>query len=59
MDLKKHKVPENQVYLSMERNFKCGLGFCGHCQLGSYFICKDGPVFTYDTIKSYLSLKEV
>jgi NAD(P)H-flavin reductase len=59
MDLKKNKVPENQVYLSMERNFKCGLGFCGHCQLGSYFICKDGPVFTYDKIKSYLSLKEV
>ncbi|HKJ33635.1 MAG TPA: FAD/NAD(P)-binding protein [Balneolales bacterium] len=59
MDLKKHKVPEHQVYLSMERNFKCGLGFCGHCQLGSYFICKDGPVFAYDKIKSYLSLKEV
>lgn len=59
MDLKKLKVPEKQIYLSMERNHKCGLGFCGHCQLGSYFICKDGPVFTYDKIKSYLTLKEV
>lgn len=59
VDLMKYEVPENQIFLSMERNLKCGLGFCGHCQLGSYFICKDGPVFSYDKIKSYLSLKEV
>ncbi len=59
MDLLKYRMPENQIYLSMERNVKCGLGFCGHCQLGSYFICKDGPVFPLDKIKSYLSLKEV
>ncbi len=40
-----------QIYLSMERNMSCGLGKCGHCGLGKYFICKDGPVFTYDKIK--------
>jgi sulfite reductase subunit B len=40
-----------QIYLSMERNMSCGLGKCGHCQLGSYFICKDGPVFSWEQIK--------
>lgn len=37
-----------QIYLSMERRMKCGVGKCGHCQLGSKFVCKDGPVFRYD-----------
>ncbi|MEW6556748.1 MAG: FAD/NAD(P)-binding protein [Elusimicrobiota bacterium] len=45
-------VPE-QIYLSMEKNMSCGLGKCGHCQLGPYFVCKDGPVFTYDKIKDF------
>ena len=39
------------IYLSIEANMSCGLGKCGHCQLGPYFICKDGPVFTYEQIK--------
>ncbi|MFA5858292.1 MAG: FAD/NAD(P)-binding protein [Elusimicrobiota bacterium] len=43
--------PEN-IYLSMEKNMSCGLGKCGHCQLGPYFVCKDGPVFTYEEIKN-------
>lgn len=37
-----------QIYLSMERRMKCGVGKCGHCQIGSKFVCKDGPVFRYD-----------
>jgi NAD(P)H-flavin reductase len=37
-----------QIYLSMERRMKCGVGKCGHCQLGSHFCCTDGPVFRYD-----------
>lgn len=41
----------SDIYLSMEANMSCGLGKCGHCQLGPYFICKDGPVFTYEQIK--------
>lgn len=45
-------VPENQLYLSMERNMECGIGLCGHCQYGGLFICKDGPVFAYPAIKS-------
>lgn len=39
------------IYLSMEKNMSCGLGKCGHCRLGNYYICKDGPVFTYDQLK--------
>jgi NAD(P)H-flavin reductase len=41
----------NQIYLSMEKNMSCGLGKCGHCMMGEFFVCKDGPVFTYDELK--------
>ena len=37
-------VPANHIYLSMERNMKCAIGLCGHCQFGPDFVCKDGPV---------------
>ncbi len=43
--------PENS-YLSLERNMSCGVGKCGHCRLGRYYVCKDGPVFPYDEIQS-------
>ena len=43
--------PENKIFLSMEKNMSCGLGKCGHCMMGKYFVCKDGPVFSYDEIK--------
>jgi NAD(P)H-flavin reductase len=43
--------PEEDLYLSMEKNMSCGLGKCGHCMMGKYFVCKDGPVFTYAEIK--------
>jgi NAD(P)H-flavin reductase len=39
------------IYLSMEKNMSCGLGKCGHCRIGSFYICKDGPVFTYEQLK--------
>jgi NAD(P)H-flavin reductase len=39
------------IYLSMEKNMSCGLGKCGHCRIGKYYICKDGPVFTYEQLK--------
>ena len=42
---------DKQIYLSMEKNMSCGLGKCGHCMMGEYFVCKDGPVFRYDEIK--------
>ena len=39
------------IYLSMEKNMSCGLGKCGHCRIGKYYICRDGPVFTYAQLK--------
>lgn len=42
--------PEN-IYLSMEKNMSCGIGKCGHCALGTYYVCKDGPVFKYSQVK--------
>jgi len=44
---------ERNIYLSMERNMSCGIGKCGHCRLGIYYVCKDGPVMRYDLIKDY------
>jgi NAD(P)H-flavin reductase len=43
---------EQNIYLSMEKNMSGGLGKCGHCMMGRYYVCKDGPVFTYDEIKN-------
>lgn len=42
---------DNQIYVSMERRMKCGIGKCGHCQIGPKFVCRDGPVFSYPEIK--------
>ncbi len=39
------------IYLSMEKNMSCGLGKCGHCRIGKFYACKDGPVFTYEQLK--------
>ena len=52
-------VARENVYLSMERNMKCALGHCGHCQFGSDFVCKAGPVLRYDRIRERLALREV
>ena len=50
--------PEN-IFISMERNMKCALGFCGHCQVGPAFVCKDGPVFTYAAMEPYMNLEDL
>ena len=42
---------DNDIFLSMEKNMSCGLGKCGHCMMGEFLVCKDGPVFTYAEIK--------
>lgn len=42
---------DNDIFLSMEKNMSCGLGKCGHCMMDEFFVCKDGPVFTYAEIK--------
>jgi len=41
---------KEQIYLSMEKNMSCGIGKCGHCRIGNFYVCKDGPVFRYDKI---------
>ncbi len=41
----------NNIYLSMEKNMSCGFGQCGHCRMGKYFVCKDGPVLTWEQVK--------
>lgn len=51
-------VEDEAIYLSMERNMKCALGHCGHCQFGSTFVCKDGPVLPFSKVRGLLSLKE-
>jgi NAD(P)H-flavin reductase len=52
-------MDENDVFVSMERNMKCALGRCGHCQFGPEFVCKDGPVFPYARIKDLISVREL
>ena len=58
-ELLKRGVPEERVWLSLERNMKCAVGFCGHCQFGPAFVCKDGPVFRYDRVRALLGVREV
>lgn len=58
-ELRNLGVPRDQIYISMERNMQCAVGFCGHCQFGNRFVCRDGAVFNYDAVRSYLPVKEV
>ena len=58
-ELEAHGLSRNDIYLSMERNMKCAVGFCGHCQYGPHFICKDGPVFPYEQIRPLLEKYEL
>jgi len=44
-------IPENRCICSLERRMKCGLGWCGHCQIRNVYVCKEGPVFTYEQVK--------
>jgi len=57
--LAKAGVGDDAIYLSMERNMKCAVGLCGHCQLGGSFVCKNGPVYRYDQIRDLLPRKEI
>jgi len=58
-ELQRRGVGSDHIYVSMERNMKCAIGFCGHCQYGPTFICKDGPVFRFDHIESIFGKAEV
>ena len=56
--LQKKGVADSDIYVSMERNMKCAVGYCGHCQYGPYFICKDGPVFPFDKVEPFFRISE-
>jgi len=58
-ELETQGLSRDDIYLSMERNMKCAVGFCGHCQYGPHFICKDGPVFRYEQIRNLLEKYEL
>ena len=57
--LKERGLGNEDIYVSMERNMKCAVGFCGHCQYGPYFICKDGPVFRFDRVERIFRIAEI
>jgi NAD(P)H-flavin reductase len=59
IELHKRGVDNEQIYISMERNMKCAIGLCGHCQFGHFFVCKDGPVFRYSEVKDILVKWEI
>ncbi|WP_375738631.1 FAD-binding oxidoreductase [Pseudomonas boanensis] len=50
----KHGVLANRIWLSIERNMACGTGLCGHCYLGSSYVCTDGPTYRYDRYRELL-----
>lgn len=56
-ELEKKELPHDQIYLSLERRMKCGVGKCGHCQINGaeeeLYACQDGPVFNYERIKGF------
>jgi anaerobic sulfite reductase subunit B len=52
-------LPAERIYLSLERNMRCGVGHCGHCQLGPTLICRDGPVYRLDGIAPLMEVREL
>ena len=50
-------VPADRINISLERNMRCGVGHCGHCQLGPTLICRDGPVYSYETAAPWLEVR--
>jgi NAD(P)H-flavin reductase len=58
-DLLDRGVAADRVHLSMERNMRCGVGHCGHCQLGPTLICRDGPVYRYSDMHALMAVREL
>jgi len=50
LEAKAKGIPDSQIFLSLERRMKCGVGKCGHCQINHIYVCQDGPVFRYTDI---------
>ncbi|MDM8545930.1 FAD/NAD(P)-binding protein [Candidatus Venteria ishoeyi] len=58
-ELQQHNMSDDNIWLSLERNMHCGIGQCGHCQMGEKFVCKDGPVFAYPEISANFHLDSI
>jgi NAD(P)H-flavin reductase len=52
-------LPSERIWISMERTMRCGIGLCGHCQLGPTLICRDGPVYRWDEVAPLLKVPEL
>jgi NAD(P)H-flavin reductase len=52
-------IGADRVYASMERNMQCGIGHCGHCQLGPTLVCRDGPVYRWSELDRWLAIREL
>ncbi|GHO48721.1 hypothetical protein [Ktedonospora formicarum] len=59
LELEKYGLASEQIFVSMERNMKCALGWCGHCQYGPHFLCKDGPIFPYSRVQRLFTIREI
>ncbi|MEX0613438.1 MAG: FAD/NAD(P)-binding protein [Pirellulales bacterium] len=53
------RIAAESIFLSLERNMSCGMGFCGHCQVGPYFVCKDGPVFDFSEVETFFNVEDL
>jgi NAD(P)H-flavin reductase len=51
-------IPDQNIWVTLERNMNCAIGLCGHCQLGPTFLCKDGPVFRFDRVREWLRVQD-
>ncbi|HLY76897.1 MAG TPA: FAD/NAD(P)-binding protein [Thermoplasmata archaeon] len=58
-DLEARGISRASIWLSMERNMKCAVAVCGHCQFGPAFVCREGPVFRYDVVRDWLATREL
>jgi anaerobic sulfite reductase subunit B len=52
-------IPASRIRVSLERNMRCGVGWCGHCQLGPLLVCRDGPVVSYDRAAALMRVREL
>lgn len=57
--LRERGVPDERIFLSLERDMRCGVGLCGHCQLGPTLICRDGPVYTQAQVAELMEVREL
>ncbi len=57
--LRERGVPDERIFQSLERDMRCGIGLCGHCQLGPTLICRDGPVYSQAEIGALMEVREL